>query len=109
MEFDFLNYIQQNALILIPVLYIIGIFISKAEDVDNKHIPIILLFISIVFSLGYLGISFNSVIQGVLIAGVTVLSHQIVKQHNSKDNNATNIENDKDLKNENDNIKNKSN
>ena len=36
---DFMNYIIENALILIPVLYILGSFLKGLENIKDKYIP----------------------------------------------------------------------
>lgn len=82
---DFLNYIVDNALILIPVLYIIGTFLKGLEIINDKYIPLILMAFSITFSIAILGLNVNSIIQGILITGATVLSNQLIKQ-SKKDN-----------------------
>ena len=78
---DFLNYIVDNALILIPVLYIIGTFLKGLEIINDKYIPLILMAFSIAFSIAILGLNVDSIIQGILITGTTVLSNQLIKQY----------------------------
>ena len=82
---DFMNYIVENALILIPVLYIIGTFLKGLEIINDKYIPLILMAFSIAFSIAILGLNVDSIIQGILITGATVLSNQLIKQ-SKKDN-----------------------
>ena len=82
---DFLNYIIDNVLILIPVLYIIGTFLKGLEVINDKYIPLILMAFSIAFSIAILGLNVDSIIQGILITGATVLSNQLIKQ-SKKDN-----------------------
>ena len=77
---EFLNYIVDNALILIPVLYIIGTFLKGLEIINDKYIPLILMAFSIAFSIAILGLNVDSIIQGILITGATVLSNQLIKQ-----------------------------
>ena len=77
---DFMNYIAENALILIPVVYILGMFLKGLEGVSDKYIPFVLMFVSIAFSVAMLGLNVDSIIQGILIAGATVLSNQLIKQ-----------------------------
>ena len=77
---DFMNYIAENALILIPVIYIIGMFLKGLKGVSDKYIPFVLMFVSIAFSIAMLGLNVDSIIQGILIAGTTVLSNQLIKQ-----------------------------
>ena len=77
---DFMNYIAENALVLIPVIYIIGMFLKGLKGVSDKYILFVLMFVSIAFSIAMLGLNVDSIIQGILIAGATVLSNQLIKQ-----------------------------
>lgn len=76
------KYITENALILIPVLYIIGMIIKGTEKISDKYIPLILLFFGICGTIAIIGLHVNSVIQGVLVTGATVYTNQIIKQKN---------------------------
>lgn len=78
---DIQTYIIDKALILIPFLYVIGLII-KASLVPDRYIPFILLVLSVIAANMLLGVSMSSTIQGTLIAGVTVLTNQLVKQTN---------------------------
>ena len=75
-----MNYIVEKCLILIPVLYVIGTILKNLEFIKDKYIPLILLPIGIALAIAIKGIDVNSVIQGVLITGVTVYGNQIFKQ-----------------------------
>ncbi|MCR5484757.1 MAG: phage holin family protein [Clostridiales bacterium] len=77
---DAVDHVVKNAYILIPALYIIGAVFKGIKKVPDRFIPLILLFFGIAGALGLLGISVNSVIQGILITGVTVYGDQITKQ-----------------------------
>ena len=77
---DFLSYITENALILIPVLVVIGQIIKNIQLIDNKWIPLILLPLGVVGAMALGGWTVDAAIQGVLVAGVAVYSNQIVKQ-----------------------------
>ena len=78
---EFMEYITENALILIPVLYVIGMFLKALEFIKDKYIPCILLVIGIVFSIALIGLNVNAVIQGILVSGATVLGNQLIKQY----------------------------
>ena len=78
---EFMEYITENALILIPVLYVIGMFLKALEFIKDKYIPCILLLIGIAFSVALIGLNVNAVIQGILVAGATVLGNQLIKQY----------------------------
>ena len=77
---DILNYIMDNALVLIPVLVIIGEIIKNIEKIPDKWIPLILLPLGIGGALALGGLSVDSAIQGILITGAAVYGNQIVKQ-----------------------------
>jgi hypothetical protein len=76
---DIMKYITENALILVPVLYVIGMFLKNSE-VKDKLIPWILLVIGLGGSIALNGASVDSIIQGILVTGATVLGNQLYKQ-----------------------------
>ena len=80
-----MNYIVDNCLILIPVLYIIGMILKNLEFIKDKYIPLILLPIGIAMAIAISGIDVNSAIQGILVTGVTVYGNQIFKQINKEE------------------------
>ena len=75
-----IEFITENALLLIPVLNIIGMIIKGTEKIPDKYIPLILLGFGILGSVAILGISPESVVQGILVTGTAVYGNQIVKQ-----------------------------
>ncbi len=79
---DFINYITENALILVPVIYIIGMVLKGIEKVQDKYIPIILLPVGIGLSMWLIGCNINALIQGVLVVGTSVYANQLIKQVN---------------------------
>lgn len=74
------DYILDNALILIPVIYVIGAILKGTELIKDKYIPVILLPIGIVLGMILIGFDVNGFIQGVLVTGVAVYANQLVKQ-----------------------------
>ena len=80
-----MNYIVEKCLILIPVLYVIGTILKNLEFIKDKYIPLILLPIGIALAIAIKGIDINSVIQGILVTGVTVYGNQIFKQINKEE------------------------
>ena len=89
---DFLQYIKPELLILIPVLFLIGIAIKKNTIKDNL-IPLILGVIGVLLSGLYVFATseiqgaqavataiFTAFTQGVLVAGASVYTDQIIKQ-----------------------------
>lgn len=77
---DVLSYIINRALVLIPVLNIIGMILKTLEKIPDKFIPLILLAAGILGSIALMGVSADSVIQGVLVTGAAVYDNQVVKQ-----------------------------
>ena len=77
---EILNYITENALILIPALLIIGQIIKNIQLIDNKWIPLILLPLGVAGAMALGGWTIDAAIQGVLVTGAALYSNQIVKQ-----------------------------
>lgn len=77
---DFLQYITQNALVLIPVLNILGMLFKGLEKIPDKYIPLILLPFGVAGTLALAGLSADSVVQGILVTGAAVYGNQMVKQ-----------------------------
>ena len=77
---EILTYITENAIILIPVLIIIGLILKKLEFIPDKYIPLILLPLDVVGAMALGGWTFESAIQGILVTGAAVYGNQIVKQ-----------------------------
>ena len=74
------DYILDNALILIPVIYVIVAILRGTELIKDKYIPVILLPIGIVLGMLIVGFTVNGFVQGVLVTGVAVYANQLVKQ-----------------------------
>lgn len=77
---DFTRYITEHALVLIPALYIIGMIIKNTEKIKDKYIPVILLILGIAGTIGIMGFSVDSIVQGVLVTGAAVYTNQLIKQ-----------------------------
>ena len=81
---DFNKYIQEDALILVPALYIIGMILKSTPKIKDWLIPYILLVLGISGATLLLGLSVQSVIQGILVSGAAVLANQLIKQAKGK-------------------------
>lgn len=78
---EIINFIWENALILIPVLYVIGAILKDTEKIPDKYIPLILLPFGIVLACLVLGgFTANAVVQGILVTGATVYTKQLTVQ-----------------------------
>jgi hypothetical protein len=82
---DFASYIVEKALILIPVLYIIGMMLKNAPIVKDWTIPWVIMGLGIFGGISLIGFNTEGVIQGILVAGTTVFTHQLVKQSSEKE------------------------
>ena len=80
-----IEFITENALLLIPVLNIIGAIVKNTEKIPDKYIPLILLFFGILGATAILGLSPDSVMQGILVTGTAVYGNQVVKQLKKKE------------------------
>lgn len=83
---NILDFLVGEALFVIPVLNIIGMIIKGFEKIPDRFIPLILLVFGVTGAIGLMGLSVNSVVQGVLITGASVYGNQLVKQLGEKKN-----------------------
>lgn len=78
---DILNYVVQEGLVMVPVLFIIGEIIKDTELLGNKWIPLVILIVSVGFTPLVLGAyTADNIVQAVLVAGVTVFGNEMIKQ-----------------------------
>ncbi|MBN1048692.1 phage holin family protein [Clostridium botulinum] len=82
---EFINYITESALILVPVIFIIGTVFKGTEKIEDKYIPIILLPIGIILSMLLIGFNIEGFIQGILVTGAAVYTNQLIKQSNKEE------------------------
>lgn len=87
------NYIKPELLVVGIVLYFIGMGLKKTEKINDKYIPLLLGILGIIIAgiyviatsifNGYQSILmaiFTAVVQGILVAGLSVYANQIIKQ-----------------------------
>ena len=83
---DIVNYVVQEGLVMIPVLFIIGEIVKGTELLSNKWIPLVVLVISVAFTPLVLGTyTADNIVQAVLVAGVTVFGNELIKQSSRGD------------------------
>ncbi len=80
MAIDLAKFIVDDAYILIPVLYVIGRLLKKTPGVPDWLIPWILLALGMTGGFFLSGMQIEGLLQGVLVTGVTVFTHQLYKQ-----------------------------
>lgn len=90
-----INYVKPELVVLAVVLYFIGMGIKKTEKIKDNYIPMILgilgvslcaIWVMATSSFGstndiFMGI-FTALVQGVLVAGLSVYVNQMIKQAN---------------------------
>lgn len=77
--------LKPEVLAVVPTLMVIGTVLKGLQSIPDKFIPSILVVCGIGLSIGLLGVSVESVIQGVLLGGASVGIHQAGKQIVKKD------------------------
>lgn len=90
---DIMDYIKPELVVVALVLYFIGLGIKKAENIKDKYIPYILGICGIVlcalwvFANSPIGTTqeilmavFTSIVQGILVAGLSTYVNQLIKQ-----------------------------
>jgi hypothetical protein len=77
---EIIEYIISEALIIIPVLWILGSFLKKTPRIEDWLIPWVLLAVGVLIAVGIIGFTVDAAVQGVLVAGAAVLGHQLLKQ-----------------------------
>jgi hypothetical protein len=82
---DIGKFIMEQALILVPVLYVIGMFLKNTPIIKDWLIPYIILGCGILGAVAIMGLSAAAVIQGILVAGTTVFTNQLIKQTTNKE------------------------
>ncbi|QED47660.1 phage holin family protein [Cytobacillus dafuensis] len=77
---NLLEYLNQNYLMLVPALWVLGFALKQTPAIPNWMIIWVLLFVSITVGSLTFGFSYEGLINGITAAGVAVLGHQMVKQ-----------------------------
>lgn len=82
---DFIQYIGENTLMCMAVLWVLGTFLKGSEKVPDWLIPFILVGCGIGICICIVGLNVNAIMQGVLCAGGAVLVNQCGKQLGKRD------------------------
>lgn len=79
------DYLLEEAVIVIPVLLIIGKIIKQTPWIKDWFIPYILLIFGVTSAIYLLGTTVDAVLQGILLTGAAVYSNQLFKQTKERD------------------------
>lgn len=87
------NYVKPELLVVAIVLYFVGIGLKNTEKISDKYIPIILGILGVIISAIYIVATsifngyqsvlmaiFTAIVQGIMVAGLSVYANQIIKQ-----------------------------
>ncbi|MCI8378610.1 MAG: hypothetical protein HFH72_08850 [Lachnospiraceae bacterium] len=90
---DIMNYVKPELIVVAIVLYIVGVALKKAKTVKDNAIPFILgaggIILSAIWVLAnsplgtvqeVLMAVFTSIVQGILVAGLSTYVNQLIKQ-----------------------------
>lgn len=90
---NIITYVKPELIVVAIVLYIIGVGLKKTESVKDNYIPVIIGAVGIILCSTYVFATstvttpqdvalsiFTSIVQGVLVAGLSTYVHQIHKQ-----------------------------
>ncbi len=77
---DVMGYLVENALIMVPVLLVLGKFLKSIPQVPDWTIPLALLVPGVLGTMAMAGWTVDGAIQGILVTGVAVYGNQIWKQ-----------------------------
>lgn len=78
---EILNFILDEGLVMIPVLYIVGEIIKHTDVIEDRWIPITLLLFSVAMTSALLGAyTVENTVQAILVTGATVFVDQLDKQ-----------------------------
>lgn len=76
-----MDFIVENALQMVPALWIVGKFVKKSELIKDKYIPFVVMGVSLVLTpLTLGGFTADNIVQALLVAGGAVLGNEIAKQ-----------------------------
>lgn len=80
------SYLLEEALIIIPVLLIVGIIMKQTPKIRDWLIPYILLIFGIAFTIYLIGTNIDAILQGILLTGTAVYGNQLFKQTRGRNN-----------------------
>ncbi|MDN6292619.1 MAG: phage holin family protein [Tetragenococcus halophilus] len=79
---DILQYVLEEGLVMVPVLFILGEIIKNTTLLENRFIPAVLLLFSLIITPwllgGYMAIN---IVQAILVTGAAVLTNEAKEQY----------------------------
>lgn len=79
---DILQFILEEGLVMVPVLFVLGEIIKHTALLDNRFIPFVLLVVSILLTPWLLGgFEATNIVQAILVVGAAVLTNEAKDQY----------------------------
>lgn len=72
--------IDPALMVVVAACWVIGVIFKQIPGMPNWPIPFVVLIVSVLLSIGLLGASVETVIQGILAGAFAVYGHQLIKQ-----------------------------
>jgi hypothetical protein len=79
LEFDLTMYIRQDAFILVPVLFFLGLFLKQTPYIPFWSYAWIQLSFAVIACLLHYGFTIESIVQGILVTGTAVISRDLIE------------------------------
>ncbi|NMD69251.1 hypothetical protein HHO41_03045 [Bacillus sp. DNRA2] len=76
---DLLNALNENYLMLVPALWVLGFALKQTPKVPNWSIIWIITILSLGLAAYSYGFSIDAIVNGLVAAGISVYGHQLVK------------------------------
>lgn len=74
------SFIPEQLFLLVIALYILGMFCKQSAIIKDKFIPIILMSVSIIFSVLILGFESENILLGIISWGVATGGYDVINQ-----------------------------
>ncbi|MED3662882.1 phage holin family protein [Ureibacillus sp. FSL K6-8385] len=76
------DYIYPESVVIIPVLYLLGLFLNRTPKVPPWVTPWVQVVLGIAFCIGYYGFIIEAFVQGVLVAGAAAIMKDLFHKAN---------------------------
>jgi len=77
---DIAQFIKDDALVMIPILYFLGMLLKNTPQVPSWTIPYVILLGGVPLTIFLLGFEAKSFVQGFLVSGAAVYMNNLIKQ-----------------------------
>jgi hypothetical protein len=79
-QLELLPFCDENYVILVPALWVLGYALKQTPKVPNWSIIWILTIVSLIFATISYGLTIDAIVNGLIASGTAVYGHQLLKQ-----------------------------